>query len=125
MAAKGTVTPLSTIFPADEARKASQRVNDTILDRNKELDNLNNFVADNTNLINIVRRLPDELHHHIMVFFFFQLLFDYKFRFTLLLNLIAFCFGVNIQVPFGKAAFFPGRLVHTNEFMVIWFIFFN
>ncbi|XP_057537708.1 uncharacterized protein LOC130815307 [Amaranthus tricolor] len=88
MAAKGTVTPLSTIFPADEARKASQRVNDTILDRNKELDNLNNFVADNTNLINIVRRLPDELHHHIMV-------------------------------PFGKAAFFPGRLVHTNEFMVL------
>ncbi|CAO2841513.1 unnamed protein product [Amaranthus hypochondriacus] len=88
MAAKGTVTPLSSVFPADEARKASQRVHDTILDRNKELDILNNFVADNTNLINIVQRLPDELHHHIMV-------------------------------PFGKAAFFPGRLVHTNEFMVL------
>ena len=21
-------------------------------------------------------------------------------------------------MPFGKAAFFPGRLIHTNEFMV-------
>lgn len=25
----------------------------------------------------------------------------------------------NWQVPFGKAAFFPGRLVHTNEFLVL------
>lgn len=25
----------------------------------------------------------------------------------------------NIMVPFGKAAFFPGRLVHTNEFLVL------
>ncbi|CAK7322751.1 unnamed protein product [Dovyalis caffra] len=24
-----------------------------------------------------------------------------------------------IMVPFGKAAFFPGRLIHTNEFMVL------
>ncbi|KAL3679168.1 hypothetical protein R1sor_022124 [Riccia sorocarpa] len=25
----------------------------------------------------------------------------------------------NIMVPFGKAAFFPGRLIHTNEFLVL------
>ncbi|KAG0581372.1 hypothetical protein M758_4G250700 [Ceratodon purpureus] len=25
----------------------------------------------------------------------------------------------NIMVPFGKAAFMPGRLIHTNEFMVL------
>lgn len=25
----------------------------------------------------------------------------------------------DIMVPFGKAAFFPGRLIHTNEFMVL------
>lgn len=23
-----------------------------------------------------------------------------------------------LQVPFGKAAFMPGRLIHTNEFLV-------
>lgn len=23
------------------------------------------------------------------------------------------------KVPFGKAAFFPGRLIHTNEFLVM------
>ncbi|XP_058730402.1 uncharacterized protein LOC131602334 [Vicia villosa] len=25
----------------------------------------------------------------------------------------------DVMVPFGKAAFFPGRLIHTNEFMVL------
>ncbi|BBN16572.1 unconventional prefoldin RPB5 interactor 1 [Marchantia polymorpha subsp. ruderalis] len=25
----------------------------------------------------------------------------------------------NVMVPFGKAAFFPGRLIHTNEFLVL------
>lgn len=25
----------------------------------------------------------------------------------------------NIMVPFGKAAFFPGRMIHTNEFLVL------
>ncbi|XP_010695229.2 uncharacterized protein LOC104907902 [Beta vulgaris subsp. vulgaris] len=84
---KGTVTSLASMFPAEEARKASQRVNDTILEKREELDNLNHFVTDNTNLISLVQRLPDELHH-------------------------------NIMVPFGKGAFFPGRLVHTNEFLV-------
>ncbi|XP_021736309.1 RNA polymerase II subunit 5-mediating protein homolog [Chenopodium quinoa] len=85
---KGTVTSLSSMFPAEEAHKAAKLVNDTISDKLKELDNLRGFVADNTNLINLVQRLPDELHH-------------------------------DIQVPFGKAAFFPGRLVHTNEFLVL------
>lgn len=26
---------------------------------------------------------------------------------------------MGFQVPFGKAAFFPGRLIHTNEFLVL------
>ncbi|KAH9602699.1 hypothetical protein KSS87_018268 [Heliosperma pusillum] len=85
---KGTVTSLSSLFPAEEAQKAAQRVKDNITEKYKELDNLHSFVNDNTNVINLVHRLPDELHHQIMV-------------------------------PFGKAAFFPGRLVHTNEFMVL------
>ncbi|XP_074277841.1 uncharacterized protein LOC141601445 isoform X2 [Silene latifolia] len=85
---KGTVTSLSSLFPAEEAQKAAQRVKDNITEKYKELDNLHSFVNDNTSLINLVNRLPDELHHQIMV-------------------------------PFGKAAFFPGRLVHTNEFMVL------
>ncbi|KAL9239465.1 hypothetical protein vseg_013784 [Gypsophila vaccaria] len=85
---KGTVTSLSSLFPVEEAQKAAQRVKDAIVEKRKELTNLDQFVDDNTSLINLVHRLPDELHHHIMV-------------------------------PFGKAAFFPGRLVHTNELMVL------
>ncbi|XP_038682617.1 RNA polymerase II subunit 5-mediating protein homolog isoform X1 [Tripterygium wilfordii] len=85
---KGTVTPLASLFPVDEAQKAVQRVQEAISEKEKELDRLKGFIADNTNLVNLVQRLPDELHHDIMV-------------------------------PFGKAAFFPGRLVHTNEFMVL------
>ncbi|XP_062105985.1 uncharacterized protein LOC133817470 isoform X2 [Humulus lupulus] len=85
---KGTVTPLSSLFAAEEAQKAAKRVYDTIAEKRQELDRLRGFVSDNANLISTVQRLPDQLHHDIMV-------------------------------PFGKAAFFPGRLIHTNEFMVL------
>ncbi|KAM7495097.1 hypothetical protein LguiB_029706 [Lonicera macranthoides] len=85
---KGTVTPLSSIFPSEEAQKASKRVQDTITERHKELDQLQEFFTDNTNLINLVQKLPDELHHEIMAIF-------------------------------KMAAFFPGRLIHTNEFLVL------
>ncbi|GAB4859575.1 hypothetical protein Ancab_011043 [Ancistrocladus abbreviatus] len=85
---QGTVTSLSSLFPAGEALKASKRVQDTIAEKQKELDNLQSFIADNINLINLVQRLPNELHHQIMV-------------------------------PFGKAAFFPGSLIHTNELLVL------
>lgn len=85
---KGTVTPLASLFPPEEAQRASKRVQDALADRQSELDRLQGFIADNTALVNLVQRLPDELHHDIMV-------------------------------PFGKAAFFPGRLVHTNEFLVL------
>ncbi|CAA3031106.1 RNA polymerase II subunit 5-mediating homolog isoform X2 [Olea europaea subsp. europaea] len=85
---KGTVTPISSLFPAEEAHKASKRVQDTIAEHQEQLDQLKGFMNENTNLINLVQKLPDELHH-------------------------------NIMVPFGKAAFFPGRLIHTNEFMVL------
>ncbi|WCJ30800.1 Prefoldin chaperone subunit family protein [Euphorbia peplus] len=86
--AKGTVTPLASMFPTEEAHKAAKRVDNAISEKQKELDHINEFIADNTNLINLVSRLPDDLHHDVMV-------------------------------PFGKAAFFPGRLIHTNELMVL------
>ncbi|KAL8136626.1 hypothetical protein V2J09_002627 [Rumex salicifolius] len=85
---KGTVTPLSAVMPAEEARKAAKKVEEAIADKEGHLNLLHRFVTDNNNTINLVKRLPDELHHDIMV-------------------------------PFGKAAFFPGRLVHTNEFRVL------
>lgn len=85
---KGTVTSLSSLFPVEEAQKASKRVEETISEQQKQLDQLREFTADNNTLINLVQRLPDQLHHDIMV-------------------------------PFGKAAFFPGRLIHTNEFLVL------
>ncbi|OMP08956.1 Prefoldin subunit [Corchorus olitorius] len=83
---KGTVTPLSSIFPMEEAQKAAKRVEEALSEKHSELNQLREFIADNTSLINLVQKLPDELHH---------------------------------DVPFGKAAFFPGRLIHTNEFLVL------
>lgn len=88
MEKKGTVTSLSSVFPPEEAQKASKRVLDTIADRQKELNQLQHFITDNNNLLNLVQQIPEQLHHDIMV-------------------------------PFGKAAFFPGRLIHTNEFLVL------
>ncbi|CAA7391716.1 unnamed protein product [Spirodela intermedia] len=85
---KGSVTPLASMIPAEEAHNAAKRVREAISERQKELDRLSLFSSENNNLINLVQRLPDELSHEIMV-------------------------------PFGKAAFFPGRLIHTNEFLVL------
>ncbi|XWS68662.1 hypothetical protein CRYUN_Cryun04dG0110400 [Craigia yunnanensis] len=85
---KGMVTSLSSMFPAEEAQKAANRVEETLSEKQNEMNQLREFIADNTSLINLVQKLPDELHHDIMV-------------------------------PFGKAAFFPGRLIHTNEFLVL------
>lgn len=58
---------LSSLFPAEEAQKASMRVQETISERRRELDQLRSFMDDNTSLINLVRKLPDETHHDIMV----------------------------------------------------------
>ncbi|XP_011626664.1 RNA polymerase II subunit 5-mediating protein homolog isoform X1 [Amborella trichopoda] len=85
---KGTVTSLSSLFPVEEAMKAELRVKEAIAQRTKELDQLNLFISENSSLMNLVQRLPDEISHEIMV-------------------------------PFGKVAFFPGRLIHTNEFLVL------
>ncbi|KAJ4845601.1 hypothetical protein Tsubulata_005733 [Turnera subulata] len=94
----GTVTPFASMFPVEEARKATERVEEAIAEKHKEMEKIKHFIADNNALINLVSKLPDELHHDIMA------------SLTNYLGLI---------VPFGKAAFFPGRLVHTNEFMVL------
>lgn len=65
--AKGTVISLSSIFPVEEAMKAQKRVAGDIKHRNKDLDTLSQFAAQNSSLINLVKRLPDELSHDIMV----------------------------------------------------------
>ena len=46
---------------------------------------------------------------------FSALFFDSKRKF-----IRGFAVIVVLKVPFGKAAFFPGRLVHTNEFLVMY-----
>ncbi|KAI8551597.1 hypothetical protein RHMOL_Rhmol06G0198300 [Rhododendron molle] len=97
--AKGTVTSLSSLFPVEEVHEASKRVQDTISEHQKDLDKLRDFTADNASLISLVQKLPDQLHHDIMA----------STQYTLKINV----------VPFGKAAFFPGRLIHTNEFLVL------
>ncbi|XP_076945986.1 uncharacterized protein LOC143617249 isoform X2 [Bidens hawaiensis] len=85
---KGTVTSLSSVFAPEDTQRASVHVQEVISERQKEVQQLQSFLNDNTSLVNLVKKLPDQLHHDIMV-------------------------------PFGKAAFFPGRLIHTNELMVL------
>ncbi|XP_039138974.1 RNA polymerase II subunit 5-mediating protein homolog isoform X2 [Dioscorea cayenensis subsp. rotundata] len=85
---KGTVTPFDSVFSPAAVREAAAKVHDSIADHQKDLARVQGFISDNTNLINLVRHLPDELSHDIMV-------------------------------PFGGAAFFPGKLIHTNEFLVL------
>ncbi|KAH7664042.1 unconventional prefoldin RPB5 interactor 1 protein [Dioscorea alata] len=85
---KGTVTPFDSVYSPAAVREAAAKVHDSIADHQKDLARVQGFFSDNTNLINLVQRLPDELSHDIMV-------------------------------PFGGAAFFPGKLIHTNEFLVL------
>ncbi|KAJ0245170.1 hypothetical protein HA466_0186480 [Hirschfeldia incana] len=84
---KGTVTPLGSLFSEEEARKAAIFVEERIREKREEMNRLQQFVDENDNLIGLVKKLPDQLHH-------------------------------NIMVPFGKKAFLPGRLIHTNECLV-------
>ncbi|KAK3166398.1 hypothetical protein QOZ80_1AG0045310 [Eleusine coracana subsp. coracana] len=85
---KGTATPLGSVFSPEETQRAVARVAETIADRQAELGRLQGFVADNAALVSLVKKLPDEVSHEVMV-------------------------------PFGGAAFFPGRLIHTNELLVL------
>ncbi|CAM8935487.1 unnamed protein product [Rhodiola kirilowii] len=80
---KGTVTSLSSMFSHEEAQGAARYVEEAIAERTKELDRLRSFVDDNSGLVKLVQRLPDQLHHDIM------------------------------------ELFFPGSLIHTNEFLVL------
>ena len=63
---KGTMTSLSSMFPAEEAQKAAIRVEETLSEKQNEMNQLIEFISDNTSLINLVQKLPDELHHDIM-----------------------------------------------------------
>lgn len=67
MKGKGTVTPLSSFFSVEDTQKAAKRVQDTIAEKDLELEHLQGFVADNRDLINLVGRLPEHLHHDVMV----------------------------------------------------------
>ena len=86
MAKKGTVMQLSSVFPEEEVQKASMRVQDTIAERRRELEKLRSFKDDNTSLINLVRKLPDETHHDIMVSLYLYL-YVYVYVYVCVLNL--------------------------------------
>lgn len=69
--AKGTVTALSSLIPAEDAHKAATRVQDAISEKQRELELLRGFISENANLINLVQKLPEELCHDVMVLCFF------------------------------------------------------
>lgn len=68
--AKGTVTPLASLFSEEEARKAASYVEEKIGEKRVEMNRLQQFVDENDNLINLVKKLPDQLHHNVMVSFY-------------------------------------------------------
>lgn len=70
---KGTVTPLSSLFPAQDARKAASRVQAAISENQRKLEQLQGFITDNDNMIKLVQKLPEELHHEVMVLLLFPL----------------------------------------------------
>jgi unconventional prefoldin RPB5 interactor 1 len=64
---KGTATPLGAFFSPEETQKAVATVAEAVSDRRAELGCLQDFVADNAALVSLVKRLPDEVSHEIMV----------------------------------------------------------
>ncbi|KAG2240678.1 hypothetical protein Bca52824_097120 [Brassica carinata] len=63
---KGTVTPLASLFSEQEARKAASYVEERIREKREEMNRLQGFVDENDNLISLVKKLPEKLHHNIM-----------------------------------------------------------
>jgi unconventional prefoldin RPB5 interactor 1 len=76
VAKKGTVTPLASLFPPEDAEKAVRRVQETLAEEQAELDRVQGFISDNTSLISLVQRLPEDLHHDIMAKLFNYLPFS-------------------------------------------------
>ncbi|KAG0489898.1 hypothetical protein HPP92_006761 [Vanilla planifolia] len=110
---KGTVTLLSSLFSAKEAEKAVRRVQEAISDRQKELDCLREFLTDNKALIqHAISDRQKELDR------LREFLTDNKALIQHVQKLPEEL-SHDIMVPFGGAAFFPGRLIHTNELMVL------
>lgn len=64
---KGTVTSISSLYPVEEAQKAAKRLEEALAENAEELNRVKEFIADNTSLINLVQKLPEDLHHDIMV----------------------------------------------------------
>lgn len=117
--AKGTVTPLASLFSEEDAKKAASYVEEKIGEKRVEMNRLQQFVEENTNLINLLTKLPDQLHHNVMASFYPFITLPYDLIHQNIINCI-WCFCT--QVPFGKMAFFPGRLIHTNECLVSFFM---
>ena len=63
----GTVTSLAEMFPAEDAQKAVKRVQEKLAEIQNELHRVRGFISDNSNLINLVQKLPEQLHHNIIV----------------------------------------------------------
>nr|POE96686.1 hypothetical protein CFP56_32685 [Quercus suber] len=62
----GTVTSLAEMFPAEDAQKAVKRVQEKLAEIQNELNRVRGFISDNSNLINLVQKLPEQLHHNII-----------------------------------------------------------
>lgn len=67
--AKGTVTPIASLFSPEEARKAASYVEEKIEEKRIEMNRLQQFVDENASLINLIKKLPDQLHHNVMASF--------------------------------------------------------
>ncbi len=145
---KGTVTPLAETLSEADAAVVARRVAEAIQAQRQQLQTLQGYHDDNRALCNVLVQLPDLVSYDIMVLHThtppFELLPFFllsKLNFPLkkptwrrrgsflavffvtgasslcMMKRITIFLGL-LQVPFGKAAFMPGRLIHTNEFLV-------
>lgn len=69
---------------------------------------------------NVLSELPNEIQHEAMVIWveinFWIFYINDNFKILIIFK----------QIPFSKLAFFPGKLIHTNEILVLlgdnWFV---
>ncbi|CAI5977748.1 unnamed protein product [Closterium sp. NIES-64] len=94
----GRVEPLAAVVSPQQAAAAAARISRSLEEERGNADRLRRYKQENTELCTLVRSLPDKTSHPVMVRVWQEPM---------------------LNVPFGRAAFFPGRLVHTNELTLL------
>ncbi|CAI5963979.1 unnamed protein product [Closterium sp. NIES-65] len=94
----GRVEPLAAVVSPQQAAAAAARISRSLEEERGNADRLRRYKQENTELCTLVRSLPDKTSHPVMVRVWQEPM---------------------LNVPFGPAAFFPGRRVHTHHLTLL------